>query len=236
MNKILVVEDDAALNAGLCYNLQAAGYAAVPAYTIEGARRAYSEECALVILDVNLPDGSGLDFARELRMTETVPVLMLTALDMDEDVMKGFDAGADDYITKPFNVEILLRRVRAVLRRQEMQSGDDQKAEKDSPQNLILCGNLEIDTEGYTVKKSGAPVKLTPTEFKLLFKLCQNPERVLTRRILLEEIWDTQGNFVDEHALTVQMSRLKQKLGDSEYTYIKTVYGLGYQWIGEKEE
>lgn len=239
MDRILVVEDDAILNTGLCYNLREAGYDPVPVQSIEDARCAYSEkEYALILLDVNLPDGNGLDFARILRRTEAVPVLILTARDMDQEVMEGFDAGADDYITKPFNMEILSRRVRAVLRRREIQSSFDNGTEKEilSSRSLILCGNLEIDTEGYTVKKSGSSLKLTPTEIKLLFKLCQNSGRVLTRNILLGEIWDAQGNYVDEHALTVQMSRLKQKLADSEYTYIKTVYGMGYQWIGERED
>ena len=181
---------------------------------------------------MNLPDGSGLEFARSLRRTESVPVLLLTARDLDEEVMEGFDAGADDYITKPFNVEILIRRVRAQLRRREAQSTKPEGAVHG--ESRIWCGNLEIDTEGYLVKKNGKPMKLTPTECKILFCLCRNPGRVVTRRILLEEIWDAQGNYVDEHALTVQMSRLKQKLADEEYSYIKTVYGMGYQWSVEE--
>lgn len=239
MDRILVVEDDTILSTGLCYNLRKAGYDPVPVQTIEDAGYAYSEkEYALVLLDINLPDGNGLDFARRLRLRGNVPVLILTARTMDREIMEGFDAGADDYITKPFNMQILIRRVRAVLRRHEIQSGSGNGSEKRTLtfSDLILCGNLEINTECYTVKKGESNLKLTPTEIKLLFKLCQNPGRVLTRNVLLGEIWDTQEKYVDEHALTVQMSRLKQKLADSEYTYIKTVYGMGYQWIGEKED
>lgn len=239
MDRILVVEDDDILNAGLCYNLQKAGYDTVPVRTIKDAKYAYSErEYALILLDINLPDGNGLDFARKLYPTGKIPVLILTAKDLDKEIMEGFDAGADDYITKPFNMEILIRRVRAVLRRREIQGDYSNCAEKESSafRNMILCGNLEISMEEYTIKKGESYLKLTPTEFKLLFKLCQNPGRVLTRNVLLEAIWDAQGNYVDQHALTVQMSRLKQKLEDHEYTYIKTVYGMGYQWIGERED
>lgn len=237
MDKILVVEDDTILSTGLCYNLRAAGYDPLPAQSIEEAWSTYSEnECVLILLDVNLPDGNGFDFARRLRQSESIPVLMVTARDMDREIMEGFDAGADDYITKPFNMGILIRRVQAVLRRRELQSSSGAEQTTVSSISLILCGNLEIHTEEYSVRKSGSLLKLTPTEFKLLFKLCQNPGRVLLRSILLREIWDDQENYVDEHALTVQMSRLKQKLADKEYSYIKTVYGMGYQWIGEGEE
>lgn len=229
MQAILVAEDDEILNAGLCYNLREEGYDTVPAYNLEQAQSAFSaKEFALILLDVNFPEGDGLVFARYIRERSKVPVFFLTACDMDEDIMKGFDAGADDYMTKPFNVKILMQRIRAVLRR--YQGGSEQST------NEFVCGNLRIDFEGYQVKKNGKMLTLTPTEYKLLFKLCRNPQIVLTRSVLLEEIWDSRENFVDEHALTVQMSRLKSKIGDKEYSYIKTIYGMGYQWIGERHE
>lgn len=228
MTEILVVEDDEILNEGLCYNLRQEGYDPFPAYNLKEAKSAFSsKEYALILLDVNFPEGDGYRFARLVRENSQVPVFFLTACDMDEDIMKGFDCGADDYMTKPFNVKILMQRIRAVLRRYQG---------KTEEKSGFRCGNLEIDMEGFVVKKSGKPLTLTPTEYKLLFKLCCNPNMVLTRRVLLEEIWDAQGNFVDEHALTVQMSRLKNKISDQEYTYIKTVYGMGYQWIGERHE
>lgn len=231
MDTVLVVEDDKVLNAGLCYNLRQEGYEPVPAYNLEQAQSALSGmEFALILLDVNFPEGDGYQFARHIRERSRVPVFFLTACDLDEDIMKGFDVGADDYMTKPFNVKILMRRIRAVLRRYQESEGEVQEG------SGYFCGNLMIDFEGYVVKKNGSPLTLTPTEYKLLFKLCRNQQIVVTRRALLEEIWDARENFVDEHALTVQMSRLKSKIADKEYIYIKTVYGMGYQWIGDKHE
>lgn len=232
MKKILVAEDDEMLNAGLCYNLTQEGFEPVSVYNLKEAMSAFSKtEFALVLLDVNFPEGDGFGFAKQVREKSRVPVFFLTACDMDEDIMKGFDAGADDYMTKPFNVKILMQRIRAVLRRYEAGLGESLRKRE-----LCHCGHLEMDFEGSVVTKNGKPLSITPTECKLLFKLCRNPGMVLTRKILLEEIWDAQGNFVDEHALTVQMSRLKSKISDEAYSYIKTVYGMGYQWIGEKNE
>lgn len=231
MKTILVAEDDEMMNAGLCCNLRQEGYEPVPAYNLEQAQSAFSAmEFALILLDVNFPEGDGYEFADYVRKRSSVPVFFLTACDMDEDIMKGFDSGADDYMTKPFNVKILMQRIKAVLRRYQV------KLSEEPDKGGYYCGNLVIDFDGYAVKKNGEPLTLTPTEFKLLFKLCRNPQTVLTRRILMEEIWDARENFVDEHALTVQMSRLKSKIGDEEYSYIKTVYGMGYQWIGERHE
>lgn len=227
MKSILVVEDDMILNAGLCYNLNLLGYQTEAVYDIATARNKIAEqEWAICILDVNLPDGDGIEFGRELRKKTKVPIIFLTARDMDEDMIRGFDAGADDYITKPFNVKILLQRVQAILRR-------CQEAEADV---IYRCGNLEIDFEGYIVKKNGKALTLTPTEYKLLYKFCKNSGNVLTRQVLLEELWDKNENYVDEHTLTINVSRLRSKIADETFSYIKTIYGIGYQWIGERRE
>ncbi|WP_313134088.1 response regulator transcription factor [Anaerocolumna sp.] len=226
MKSILIIEDDEILNAGLCYNLNLEGYETVPAYNIDSAKTIFPEqEWALCILDVNLPDGDGIDYGKVIRKQSRVPIIFLTARDMDEDMIRGFSAGADDYITKPFNVKILMQRVHAILRR-------CQEAEE----SIYRCGNLEIDFKNYIVKKNGKALTLTPTEYKLLFQLCKNPGNVLTRQILLEELWDKNENYVDEHTLTINISRLRAKIADEKYVYIKTIYGLGYQWIGEKYE
>lgn len=227
MKRILVVEDDEMLNAGLCYNLQMEGLEAAPAYSLKQADALWREmQCSLILLDVNLPDGDGFSFAKEVRKESDVPIVFLTAKDMDEDMIAGFESGADDYITKPFHVKIVMQRIRAILRR-------CQKKEKE---HLIYCGNLEIDLENHTVKKSEKPVILTPTEFKLLQRFCTNPGQVLTRQVLLEKLWDVEGNFVDEHTLTINVSRLRSKISDAEYSYIKTIYGVGYKWTGERHE
>lgn len=227
MKSILIVEDDIILNSGLCYNLNMLGYQAESVYDIATAKRNLEEqEWSLCILDVNLPDGDGIAFGQEVRKKSKVPIIFLTARDMDEDMIRGFDAGADDYITKPFHVKILMQRVQAILRR----------CLETEEEMIFRCGNLEIDFDGYLVKKSGKILTLTPTEYKLLYKFCKNPSNVLTRQVLLEDLWDKNENFVDEHTLTINISRLRSKIADETYSYIKTIYGMGYQWIGERHE
>lgn len=224
MKGILIIEDDEMLNAGLCYNLQMEGYEAVPAFDAGGAWKLVNErEFALVLMDVNLPDEDGFTLGRRIREKSSVPIIFLTANDMDEDMIKGFEAGADDYITKPFNIKVVLQRIQAILRRCE-----------GTKSSVLNCGNLEIHFDRQTVLKQGTPLVLTPTEFKLLSKFCSNQTQVLTRQILLEDLWDADGNFVDEHTLTINISRLRSKISDDKYSYIKTIYGVGYQWIVEE--
>lgn len=224
--KILIIEDDIALAEGLKLNLELSGFAASIAFAIKDAKRKLDAGHAdLLLLDVNLPDGDGVTFANEIRNRREIPIIFLTARDMDEDMIAGFQAGADDYITKPFNVQVLIQRVNAVLRRY-LPVEDAKKRQK--------IGHLEIDFESYIVTRKGEPLSLTPTEFKLLVKFCQNPGIVLTRNVLLDELWDQDGNFVDEHTLTIFVSRLRTKISDEEFSYIKTVYGTGYRWIGEE--
>lgn len=227
MNEVLIIEDDELLNAGLCYNFNLEGYKTDSAFDLKNAKKKFNErDWALCIVDVNLPDGDGFALAEWIRSKSKVPMIFLTARDMDEDMIKGFQAGADDYITKPFNVKVLMQRVQAILRRCEGKKEDTK----------FCCGNLEIDFDNYIVKKNGKILVLTPTEYKLLFKFCKNPNQVLTRQILLEDFWDKNENFVDEHTLTIHISRLRSKIADKTYSYIKTIYGIGYQWIGETYE
>ena len=167
---------------------------------------------------------AGFSFAGSLRKEREIPVIFLTARDLDEDMMRGFEIGADDYITKPFNVLILVQRVRAVLKRYHAGS---RKRER------VKTGNLEIDFQSWQVWKSGVELTLTPTEFRLLKKFCDNPGIVLTRRVLLETMWDKEEKFVDEHTLIMFVSRIRSKISDEEHSYIRTVYGTGYQWMGK---
>ena len=234
MERILIIEDDDVLAQGVKFNLELAVFSADMASDLEEAKKklyaapqtgAGSEEgWQLLILDVNLPDGDGFSFAGSLRKEREIPVIFLTARDLDEDMMRGFEIGADDYITKPFNVLILVQRVRAVLKRYHAGS---RKRER------VKTGNLEIDFQSWQVWKSGVELTLTPTEFRLLKKFCDNPGIVLTRRVLLETMWDKEENFVDEHTLTMFVSRLRSKISDEEHSYIRTVYGTGYQWMGK---
>ncbi len=227
MSKILVVEDDELLNGGICFNLQNEGYEPIPVYDLKSAQGyVKSQNIDLILLDVNLPDGNGFDFAEKIKNYNQKPLIFMTAHELDEEIMRGFHLGADDYITKPFNVKIAMQRIHAVLRRSSGREKTD----------IYQCGNLTIDFENHTVAKCGEKLTLTPTEFKLLYVFVKNPNTALTRTLLLEKLWDNEGNFVDEHTLTINISRLRSKISDDQYKYIKTIYGMGYQWIGEMDE
>lgn len=226
MQNLLIVEDDDALAKGVQMNLELAGYGAMIARNLAQAERCLSQQSfELVILDINLPDGDGLSFSKRIKSGRDIPIVFLTAKDLDEDMIVGFQAGADDYITKPFNVQILLQRVKAVLRRYSV---------AETSENQLQTGNLLIDFDAHTVLKKAQPLSLTPTEFKLLKKFSQNLGIVLSRQVLLEQFWDSDENYVDEHTLTIFISRLRSKIADEEFTYIKTIYGIGYRWIGEE--
>lgn len=223
MEEILIIEDDELLNDGLCFHLQKNGYRPVAAYNAsEAYALAADKNWSLFILDINLPDGNGINLAKKIKQKNNTPIIFLTARDLDEDIIQGFDAGADDYITKPFNIKILMRRIQTILRR----CGNHNKEK-----TTLLSGNLEINFETMAVKKNNGLLALTPTEFKLLSIFCNNPGQILTRQVLLEKLWDIEGNFVDEHTLTINISRLRKKIEDGSGTYIKTVYGMGYQWM-----
>lgn len=225
MANILVVEDDLTLSAGLCFSLDGAGFLTAAAYTCRKARQLLkADRFDLVILDINLPDGSGLDLCRELKASAPeLPVIFLTANDLEQDQLNGFDLGADDYITKPFRIQVLKRRVEAVLRRGTSRSGD----------GGFDDGFLRLDFQALTALRGGEKLAITPNEYKLLRLLTANAGAVVTRRLLLEKLWDSGGNFIDDHTLTVTMNRLRAKIEDAGHTYIQTVRGMGYVWTGE---
>ena len=225
MAKILVVEDDLALSAGLCFALDEAGHLTAAAYTCQKARQLLKTgQFDLVILDVNLPDGNGFDICREYKSSAPErPVIFLTANDLERDELNGFDLGADDYITKPFRIQVLKRRVEAVLRRGT--AGSD----------CFDDGFLRLDFQALTAARNGERLSITPNEYKLLRLLTANAGAVMTRRLLLEKLWDSGGNFIDDHTLTVTMNRLRAKIEDAGHTYIQTVRGMGYVWTGAQE-
>ena len=226
MSKVLVIEDDEMLNAGLCYNLQKKQIEVKEAYSLADARMILEQgHYDLALLVVNLPDGDGFSFARELEEQYHLPFIFLTAHNLDEEVLYGFKLGADEYITKPFNIKIVMERIQAVLRRLKIQDAENEKKQ-------YVCGSLAIDFEQRTVWKKGELLSLTPTEYNLLEFFCKNRGQVLTKELLLENIWDSKGNYVNEHALALNISRLRSKIEEEEESYIKTIYGMGYQWIG----
>lgn len=222
--KILVVEDDRLLNTTLCYNLSATGYVVDTALNRAVASQlCEKQDYDLIVLDVNLPDGNGFDFCREVkeRRPDTA-VIFLTANDMESDMLRGFELGADDYVTKPFPMNVFQKKVSALLARIRRQSGGD----------CYNDGNLFINFSEMTAKLAGETIYFTPMEYRLLKIFTKNPQIVLIRQVLLEKLWDIDGNFVDEHALTAAISRIRNKIETGGIPYIKTVYGMGYMWIG----
>ncbi len=225
MTKILVVEDDLALNAGLCFELDSGGFLTVAAYSCQKARKLLEEgSFDLVILDVNLPDGSGFHLCKEIKASiPGLPVIFLTANDLEEDEVKGFELGADDYITKPFSLPILKRRVEAALRRTVNTAAEKTDCYDD--------GFLHLDFASLTALRGSERLAITPNEYKLLRILTANAGNLVTRRLLLEKLWDCDSNFVDDHTLTVTMNRLRAKVEEKGHTYIRTVRGMGYIWV-----
>ena len=223
--KILVVEDDLALSAGLCFELDVHDYLSVVAYTCKKALQLLEEgSFDLALLDVNLPDGSGFDLCREIKSRfPGLPVIFLTANDLESDVLSGFDLGAEDYITKPFNMQILLRRVEVALRHLK-------KTEK--PGEIWSDGYLTLNFSALTASRGRETLSITPNEYKLLRVLTENAGQVLTRQLLLDRLWDNAGNFIDDHTLTVTVNRLRGKIEDDAHSYIRTVRGMGYIWTG----
>lgn len=222
MNKVLIIEDDEILNGGLCYNLQKREIIPVPACTLAEAEKLLAEDFFdLIVLDVNLPDGDGFQFAKDRIVPCGMPFMFLTARDLDDEIIGGYRLGADDYITKPFRVQIVMEKIQAVLRRCA--------GRRES--SRYSFGKLTVDFEKRTVQKNGTLLALTPTEFALLQCLIQNRGHILTKEVLLEHIWDSRGNFVNEHTLSLNISRLRSKISDGESDYIKTIYGMGYRWV-----
>lgn len=215
---ILIVEDDTALGQGLCLTLEQ--YACTLAPTLaEGRPLLQRGGWDLLILDINLPDGSGLDLLAQVRHTSRLPVLILTANDMELDEVRGLELGADDYVTKPFSLAVLRVRVKNLLRNRRA-----------GAESLYRQGAFVFDFARLEFCRDGQGIELSRTEQRLLRLLVENRGRVLTRAQLLDAVWDG-GEFVDENALSVAMRRLRAKLIDPP---IRTVYGVGYQWECEE--
>jgi two-component system response regulator RegX3 len=228
--QILIVEDDAALNNGLVLSLKNDDYHIEQAFNIAEAKKQLDGAGTfdLILLDINLPDGSGLELCREIRKTRTVPIIFLTANDMEVDVVSGFETGGDDYVTKPFSLAVLRARVAALLRRGE------QKAESDG----IVIDGFVFDFERMAFSKNGRELALSKTEQKLLRLLVYNRGSTLSRDLLMEKVWGDGSEYVDVNALSVTISRLRGKLEDdpSSPAYIQTIYGVGYTWAVKKHE
>ena len=213
--KILLVEDDTALRSALEELLLREGYEVFKASNVRSAVEAMNTEIDLVMLDVGLPDGDGVSLCRQWRGEGVqTPILFLTAKDEELDVVRGLDAGGNDYVTKPFRMQELLSRIRALLRRNQ----------KDA---TVSRSGITLDKSKLQASRDGEVMLLTVTEYKILAKLISE-RSIITRAALLDALWDVDSRFVDDNTLSVHVSRLREKVGGS---HIKTIRGVGYQWV-----
>lgn len=235
--KILIVEDDRALNDGIALSLCGSNTAisadtgdseALQAYSLEEADKLLGcgTPVDLIILDINLPDGSGLDYCRKIRKESRIPIIFLTANDMETDIVSGLESGADDYITKPFSLVVLRARVTTVLRRRTEEVAEFQS------DSVFRSGAFVFDFENMKFSADGVSAELSKTEQRLLRIFTQNAGRTLTRDALISRVWD-DTEFVEENALSVTVKRLRGKLPGIP---IKTIYGIGYIWQVNEEK
>lgn len=235
---ILLIEDDYALAMGTEYALQAEGYEVLHAGNLETAGRYWKksrdekQELDLILLDVMLPDGTGYEFCREVRQQDTaIPIIFLTAVGEEANIVQGLELGADDYVTKPYRVKELLSRIAANLRRARLhktavRDGRPEKTE-------VYCfGNHRFSLRELRLFDREKLVELTPSELRLLQEIIENKGQILTRNQLLERLYDTRDAYVDDNTLSVYMKRLRDKLGE-DAEYIETVRGIGYRFRKE---
>ena len=213
--KILLVEDDTALRGALVELLCREGYDVIKASNVRLARSAMNSEVDLIMLDVGLPDGDGISLCRQWRDEGVqTPILFLTAKDEELDVVRGLDAGGNDYVTKPFRMQELLSRIRALLRRNQKEA-------------TVSRSGITLDKAKLQASRDGEVLLLTMTEYKILAKLISE-RSIITRAALLDALWDVDSRFVDDNTRSVHVSRLREKVGSS---HIKTIRGVGYQWV-----
>lgn len=230
MYHILIVEDDRALNSGIALALKNPNDTFIQCFSITEAKEAWKkEQVDFIILDVNLPDGSGYDFLKLVRQDSDVPILMLTANDLEIDEVTGLSLGADDYMTKPFSLAVLRARIEALKRRAEKEA---KKA-----RDIYEMDEFVFDYGKLSFTCRGEEMTLSRNEQKLLKLFLENQGQVLTRELLIDRLWTDGAEYVDENALSVTINRLRKKLetANKDTEYIQTVYGLGYIWKKEDE-
>ncbi len=261
---ILLVEDDYALAMGTEYTLRAEGYEICHAKNLAEAREIVGGDSVirLILLDVMLPDGTGFDYLEELRENNIeIPVIFLTAVGDEANIVRGLDLGADDYVTKPYRVKELLSRISAILRREERirRMADAVKTAEGSSES-VSCGNGASDNSGaadefrnfnnvgvveeytfgshllnvseFRLYRNGEFVECTPSEIRLLREFLRNSGIALTRNQLIERLYDTENSYIDDNTLSVYIKRLRDKLGD-DAAYIQTIKGVGYRFSEE---
>jgi len=226
MKQILIVEDDTTMNRMLSNILLAEGYQVTSVYTVTEAQRCFqSAAYDLAVLDINLPDGSGYEVCKAIKGNAHTAVIFLTANDLEQDMIKGYELGAADYITKPFPNSVVRHKVRAIFSMLE-------STEKEPPHKIYDDGQLRIDFSSMQAALNGEKIAFAPLEYRMLETFVANKGIVLTRQKLLGKLWDSQENFVDEHTLTAAVSRIRSKIEKGGSKYIQTVYGMGYMFTG----
>ncbi|AFS79571.1 putative transcriptional regulator [Gottschalkia acidurici 9a] len=222
METILLVEDDKSLNRGISFKLERENFRVFRAENIKEAKEIfYSQDIDLIILDVGLPDGNGLDLCREIRKTSEVIIIFLTACDEEIDIVAGLDIGGDDYITKPFSLMVLISKINARLRRNTVKQN-----------RKVTSDDISFYPQDMKLTKNGEDILLSRTELKLIRYLLLNNQQIITKEQLLTELWDIDGKFIDQNTVAVNIRRLREKIEDdpSKPEYIKTVRGMGYIW------
>lgn len=227
MMEILILEDDESVNRGISFSLEKEGYGVFSCKNIKEAKKVLEKENPdIFICDINLPDGNGLDMVAYVRERKNCHIICLTALEQETDYVMGYNAGADDYVTKPFSLSVLLLKIKAYAdRKEEKQDGE------------IITGDLKISMSDMKVWHRGTELSLTKNEWKLLILFVENAKQILSKQQILERLFDVDGNFVDDNTVAVNVNRLREKIekDKSKPVYIKNVRGLGYVWNQEVE-
>ena len=224
MRRMLIIEDDENLSRGIAFAFEKDGFSVVSASTLRDGQSNYEQHnFDIVILDLGLPDDDGMELCKSIREKSNVPIIMLTARDMETDEVNGLSAGADDYVTKPFSLSVLRARVETVFRR------------LDAKNQFIHSGKFRLDTDMCKLYQRDEEVPISGTEFRLLKYFMSNAGQILSKEQILAALWDNQGNFVDENTLQVNISRLRTKIEDEPKNpkILKTVHGMGYVWVKE---
>ncbi|MCM1091224.1 MAG: response regulator transcription factor [Butyrivibrio sp.] len=225
MSRILLLEDDLSLINGLSFALRKEGYELEVVRTLREADSVWADgKYDLLILDVTLPDGLGFELCKKVRQSSKVPIIFLTASDEEISIIMGLDMGGDDYITKPFKLGVLMSRINALLRRAKDFGAADTELSSNGLKVLLLQGQ---------VYKNGELLELTAAEYKLLCLFMSNPNIVLTKERILDKLWDSEGNYIDNSTLTVYIRRLRIKVEDNpgEPQMLITVRNMGYKWV-----
>lgn len=211
MPTILLIEDNQAIAEGLIFTLKPY-YQVIHVTNLKNAFASMNEKIDCILLDLMLPDGSGYQFCQKIKQNNDVPILILSAKDMEDDIVKGFDLGCDDYLTKPFRTKELLSRIKRLLKKQP---------------SIYTYGQVKMDIQKQKVFVKEEEIILTPLEYRILQMLFMNQGTIVTRNQILEKIWDMAGNFVNDNTLTVYIKRIRCKLKDEDI--IKTIKGIGYK-------